>query len=1208
MTKRRSIQGMGELFVFGKEETVSEQKSSSTPDGEERTRALETTRSWIVEAPAGSGKTGLLIQRYLKLLGQPEVEQPEQVLAITFTIKAAGEIRERIVQWLERAANEPVPTAGDFEVTTYQLAAAALKRDQQLTWGILRHPRRLNIRTIDSVCSEITRSLPVLSGSSGLKPVENASTLHRLAAERTMMQLGSQDHRLNEALTLVLLHRDGNLLQCRDLLAEMLAVRDQWGRLIPLDRDNLEDSVLDAEVLPQLEASLSRPICAELARLQHLFPAHMLDELSGLAAEMGYRDGYDGLASPIAVCAGRSNSPKATADALEHWKALAHLLVKKSGGWRSGFNRNHVGFDIDRKQVGRLKEIVSSLQSDATLLAALEDTIALPPAKYPVEQWKVAKALFRILHHALAELQLVFAERGECDFTELGLLARSALNHNSGVVDIAAGAKLQHLLVDEMQDTSTSQYELIQLLTEGWDGRSQTVFLVGDPKQSIYLFRQARVERFIRTMMDNHIGDLTLDPLKLTANFRSQPELVHSFNSAFSKLFPSEIQMDRPEEAPYVAAHAIREHQTMAASSTVWHPQVVTSGLSTDERRIYRRRLARSEAQTVRSIIEQWRARPLPNGRTEPWKIAVLVRNRSHLTHIVSALKQDTGSGPLPFRAIDIEPLGERPEVLDLYALTRALLHPADRVAWLSLLRAPWCGLELAQLHLLCGADDAAWSESTVPQLIIERGHELNEGSIMLLQRIWPVLVSALRQRSRIPLSELVERTWRSLGGDTYLVSEEKDNARQYFALLDELEQQNAVIDLALLKQRLNRLYAAASSSREAVDLLTIHGSKGLEWDVVLLPGIEKTNRSNRGRLLIWDEFNSPDEQGSQIILAPIVGKGRDSEALNEWLKRIHRRREAAECKRLFYVACTRAREELHLFAAPERRSDQSIQLKPGSLLEAAWPAAEEHFVDSNISSKPLIAPIFTLQEIPSDLILPSLAAEGEEYRRQTLLRLPLNLPLPSLPQITKQPQIDRGAPLIRFERPEGSFESRACGNVIHAFIELLAQRLLLGTSEEALHAEITTWQPRILTLLRNYGLSSATAARLAAQAQHALKATLEDEHGLWILGPRHMAASEYALMTADENHAGMRFDRIFYAGDAPLSEGDDFLWIVDFKTTPYTRSALDGFLERERDKYAPQMAAYASAMQNIRKGSGLRLGLYYPMLSKFIWWEHATK
>src|SRR6185437_6989381 len=151
--------------------------------------------------------------------------------------------------------------------------------------------------------------------------------------------------------------------------------------------------------------------------------------------------------------------------------------------------------------------------------------------------------------------------RGECDFAELGLLAKTALRREGGVHDLEAalGMKLQHLLVDEMQDTSTSQYELIELLTQSWDGQSQTVFLVGDPKQSIYLFRQARVERFVRTMLAEQLGELPVGRLRLTANFRSQRGLVDAFNEDFSLLFPREVNAANPEEVEYVSSSAVRE-------------------------------------------------------------------------------------------------------------------------------------------------------------------------------------------------------------------------------------------------------------------------------------------------------------------------------------------------------------------------------------------------------------------------------------------------------------------------------------------------------------------------------------------------------------------------------------------------------------------------------------------------------------------------
>ncbi len=300
--------------------------------------------------------------------------------------------------------------------------------------------------------------------------------------------------------------------------------------------------------------------------------------------------------------------------------------------------------------------------------------------------------------------------------------------------------------------------------------------------------------------------------------------------------------------------------------------------------------------------------------------------------------------GRFPFGRWISRRLDERQEVLDLFALTRALLHPADRTAWMAMLRAPWCGLELAELHLLAGADDDGWKEWCVEDLMAERGHLLSEESCARLQRIWPVLRAAEGQRSRLTMAQWVERTWRSLGGDAYLTAEEMGNARRYLELLDEMEESGGGIDLTLLKRRLNGLFAEAAMCAGAVDLMTIHGAKGLEWDVVMVPGLEKKAAGNKGRLLTWSEIGDADGDAAHVLLAPIAGKGEESKELNAWLKGIHDAREAAERKRLFYVACTRAREELHLFAAPEAKADGSVSRAAGSLLAAAWPAAERHF------------------------------------------------------------------------------------------------------------------------------------------------------------------------------------------------------------------------------------------------------------------------
>jgi ATP-dependent helicase/nuclease subunit A len=1186
------------------------------PDWKEREKALDVEQSWIVEAPAGSGKTGLLIQRYLKLLAHDSVEEPEQVLAITFTVKATAEIRERVVTQLEKAARgEALKSDSDFERETRTLAEAVLRRDELRGWQLLEHPHRLNTRTIDSVCGEIARSLPVLTGSGGAQsPVLDATLLYREAARQTLMQLGGDSSALNEALYTVLLHRDGNLGDCERLIAEMLEVRDQWGELVfPLGPRELDDAYLDSTVLPRLERALEQAVCAGLIELNQSLPADILEELSRLASELGHAEGYKGAPSPIAILAGQDNAPGETAEDLEHWQALIHLLTKAGGEWRSGFRSDWLKFELEKTHAARLKNLVEELRERDDVLYAIKRVNSLPPRKYPREQWEVAKALFRVLSRSLAELQIVFAQRGECDFVELGLLARTALARDGGVRDLseALGRELRHLLVDEMQDTSTSQYELIQLLTQGWDGHGQTVFLVGDPKQSIYLFRQARVERFVRTMQTEMLGDLPLGRLQLTANFRSQRELVDEFNADFSLLFPREVSAANPEEVAYVAAEAVKGPSRNDGLGVVWHTEVLPAGLATDESRRAKQRLAKRNAQQVRTIVQRWRTRALPAGRSESWKIAVLVRSRAHLLEVVAALKEDHGDGAIPFRAVDIEPLKDRQEVLDLLALTRALLHPADRVAWLGVLHAPWCGLGLAELHILSGGDDSAWAERCIEDVIDERGDLLSEESCKRLARVWSVLRAAANQRGKLTTAQWVERTWRSLGGDSWLTADELANARRYVQLLDEVEEQAGMVDLRLLERRIDRLYAETAMVPGAVDLITIHGAKGLEWDVVMVPGLERQARPHRNRLLTWSEIDSGDEEAAHVVLAPIAGKGEGSKELNAWLNGIHNAREAAERKRLFYVACTRAREELHLFGAPKENAKGEVKPTYGSLLATAWPAAEGHFAEgkavSDVAAKVFVMrPAATTEDEFVGEIAAAAGAVEEASRPAKLQRLPLGFdPRERFRTGKKLPYGDGGdeQSSAHFARPEGSFEARALGNAVHAFLEMLAKRLGDGVRGDALLREVEGWDTRVVAVLRGEGLPQASAKKLALRVQSALRDTLQDAEGLWVLGTHDGAASEYALTAWGDRRSSVRLDRVFRAGKEPLAVEGDCLWIVDYKTTPHGSKGVAEFLAEERVKYGPQMLAYARMMRSEAGPGKLRVGLYYPMLPKLIWW-----
>ncbi len=1185
------------------------------PDWRERAHALNIRRSWIVEAPAGSGKTGLLIQRLLKLLADETVHQPEEVLAITFTRGATEEIRDRVLGQIEAAAaGTPVSTA--FDRATRELATNLLERDRRLGWDLRNHPRRLNIRTIDSVCAEITAALPVLSGGAGhLRPTEIAEPLYSEAVRNVILRLGGPDHPLDRALRTLLERRDASLSNCEQLLVEMLSTREQWGDLIPLGRRALDEEELDREVLPRLNLALEEVICSELTRLHTALPEPFLRQLTELAANLSDRPGYRDNPSPIAVCRNRYNTPEARTADLELWRALLHLLVTPSEKkWRSGFNSNHVGFDLDREDKTRLRQLVDEAQQTPDLLATIQRASSLPPAEYPDEQWRVVKALFVVLSAALTELQLVFARHKSCDFAEGALQARAALRDEAGPGDLRAalGFELQHLLVDEMQDTSSGQYDLLHLLTQDWAGERRTVFLVGDPKQSIYIFRQARVERFLRTMRDRRLGALTVHPLRLTANFRSQAGLVTALNQDFSRIFPPVGPAEDDAVIPFTPAHPVRAASRDVAEhpSLNWHistlPPAFTEAqpsAETDARK--------ADAASVRDIISAWRARPLPAGRSRPWSIAVLVRARQHLFDIVAALRGAADQPLIPYRAVNVEQLGERPEILDLLALTRAILHPADRVAWLGMLRTPWCGLELTELHLLAGDDDALHN-LPIDTLLDTRGPLLSPASWHRVERLLRLLRAAEAQRNELPLAQLIERTWRSLGGPLALTPDQRSNVHRYFLLLDRLEDGIGRIDLGRLSAEVNRLFAEASAAEDAVDLMTIHQAKGLEWDVVLIPALDRDTRQGVGRLLTWEELTGTSPGAAHALLAPIQGRGQPSEALTDWLNNLAREREAEERKRLFYVACTRAREELHLFAVVEtRRSGALASPGKGSLLDAAWPAALPHIEPAQPGATGVEFPAQPL----TDFSLAAAADEHAEGREQpvlpTIFRLPDDVnPLTGQPETlaSLRPLPLTTDPAPTQSRPEGSLLARVFGNTVHSLMDHLTQQIAAGQPPRELLSQLPTWRDRISALLRSAGISPRELTRLTREVESALTNTLLDPTGLWILHPCPAAATEFSRNLWHEGQPQtVRVDRIFLAGPEPLSEGTDCLWLVDYKTTTHGRANLPKFLEDQRQQYAAQLETYARAFHGHAGTTLTRVALYFPLLRELVSWTPAT-
>jgi ATP-dependent helicase/nuclease subunit A len=1123
-----------------------------------RRRALDVSGSFLVQAPAGSGKTELLIQRYLRLLGT--VEEPEQVVAITFTRKAAGEMRQRVLDAL-RGAEEGTEFK-PHEAPTREAALALLERDAARGWGLRQSPGRLRLFTVDALALTMVQRMP-FSARMGAAPevTEKAEHLYERAAHATVQALGGEDEAAAAARR-VLRHLDNNVAELERMLAAMLAKRDQWLR-------HLEGAGSGDEVRARLEEALGHAIRGALAEVRRAIPeehAAELVELAAFAAQRATKDNTE----KLAACRQLARLPGVETADMPAWLGLVHLLVTGGGTWRAaGGMHSGMGFPKESEEKDRITALLDALRGNDVLRELLAGVPKLPAPRYSPAQWEVLEALLRLLPRAEQELQRVFASAGgggraAVDFIEITRAALRALGGGrSADLALGMGHAIHHLLMDEFQDTSVSQLELLKSITAGWKaGDGRTLFLVGDPMQSVYRFRQAEVGLFLEVRQQGRLGAVEVEPLTLARNFRSQQNLVDWVNRAFAQVFPAEED---------VARAAVRYEPCQGSRPGA-------AGLREQVHAFFRDDYA-AEAERVVSLIRAARRRD-PAGR-----VAVLVRARAHLSAIVPALKR----AGIRFRALEIDRLDERPVIVDLVALTRALLHPADRPAWLAVLRAPWCGLTLADLVALCGGEGAR--EQTVWEQMEQAGGKAISGDGReRLARARAVLGAALEARLRLPLRRWVEATWLGLAGPACGTSStDLADAAAYFNLLEELEE-GGELDLALLERRMEALYGAPDPAAEHVQLLTIHLAKGLEFETVIVPGLGRSPRSDEKRLLLWEE--RAHAQGSQLLLAPVSETGGESkDAAYQFLKKAEQERTAHEERRLLYVAATRARDQLHLVghALPKEKDGEVTLGAPErtSLLHHLWPVVEEEFQRQ-----------WEEQGRPAAAVIPGIAAAAEDAlaERPRLRRLPAGWQPPPLPA-----PLAGGAPREQAGELAVTYEwvgptARHVGTVVHLVLQSMAREGLAAWEGGRLRSQL----PLLGVLLASEGVPPAEMPKAVEKTLAALEGTLRDPRGRWILAPHPEAQSEFALSgEADGRLWRVQIDRTF------VHEG--VRWIVDFKTSFHQGSGREAFLDNERQRYREKMELYAALLSRLHGDAlPLRLGLYFPLLGGWREWEPA--
>ena len=1175
-------------------------------DQDVRTLALDQKASFIVQAPAGSGKTELLTRRVLTLLCH--VDEPEEILAITFTRKAAGEMRQRVVEMLQHASTDPV-TDDPYELDGISLAKRVLQRDVQRSWQLLRNPQRLNLRTIDALATQLAHRLPVtstLGAPTGL--IENADALYQDAARRFI------ESNL-QSLDLVLLHLGNKLDKAQSLLAGLLSKRDQWKRHV---YNAGEDHEVLREILEGMLAELIE------SRLQHLCSKVPPGLEAGLlpcllkAAEFALAEAEGDVSElcwEMQLWHKMKALPGDDISDLHVWGSVAHALLTSANELRKQVNKT-IGFPAkgDAKKLGKdaaelemhkqaMVDVLARAKQTPDFLEALVEVRKLPAPVYKDEQWALLSQLLTVLPDLLIELQLVFAENARVDFSEISARAALSLGTDDAPTDLALAMdlKLKHLLVDEFQDTSLTQFRLFQQLVKPWEqGDGRTFFAVGDPMQSIYRFREGDVALFTQ-VQEHGIGGVNVSALTLTVNFRAAPIVTRWVNRTFSSIFPPQADTDTGA-VPYSPSQAHRDYQ----GSVQVHPLIDAD--------------KSAEAATVAQLcIDAITDDPQHS-------VAILVRSRAQTPEIFKALREHE----LAYEAIDMDLLGERAVVRDLITLTMALRYPHDRLHWLSLLRAPFVGLCLHDLHALM--QEAGRQAAVIERLQDDDVlHTLSADGRQRIERLLHIIEPAMKQSMRSRLVPWVESVWLNLGGPAVCFNDiDLDAANRSIALLYQLEAQGELWSKSVIETAMAGLYAApANTTACQIQIMTLHKSKGLEFDTVILPALDRRSRADSTQLLNW--FESTLDGAPQLLIAPFEATGIDTyqrDRINKLVQRAKERCDDQEKLRLLYVACTRARRHLHLVARSSYNADRKEVRAPiaASLLAPLWPLLKEQFeasaIDDNVSSKDISTNDITPggkdadstprsnkapQQGQLDLsgnsseegVLSSLACANDPIKAAAFQRLPLDAELPQFApfkwQLNATVEADQDRQALEFQW--AGRDARDIGTVVHEQLQMLADAALPSLGDKDVQAR----QDIIRRQLKNLGINGASLDNAVRKVARALTNTLSDGRGRWILQPHNDARSEWALTVPLETAGYRRASQVII--DRTFVDAEGTRWIVDYKTGDHEGGDAKAFLDREQERYADQLDRYADIVRRM-DNRPVKVGLYFPMLKGWREWE----
>lgn len=1078
--------------------------------------ACDPARSVAVEACAGAGKTWMLVSRMLRAL--LDGCAPHEILAITFTKKAAGEMRQRLQEWLEQFSHKPL------EELTAELIARGIspqgaleKREalQNLYRQLLEAGRPVQIRTFHSWFAALLGTAPLA----------------------LLQQQGLPAH-------FELLEDDAEAVRevwppFLQTVAESASLRADYEAVVARHGRSQTHKALAAALAKRVEFDLADAagvVDASVPPFQQAYPelAALAEPAEALQTEVALQR-WRSRAS--ALGAESNKTPQKAADAIIDALACPDLNQR---------------LDMLRKAMFVAKEdrLSKNLEKFPAAQEAEPELQRLLVARRQHEAWQHQQRMARLARCLIAQFAVVKQQHGWVDMndverTALVMLADPVL---SGWVQERLDARIRHLLVDEFQDTNPLQWQALHAWLAGYAGSgggsaAPSVFIVGDPKQSIYRFRRAEPQVFIAAqafVRDGLGGDL----LSCDHTRRNAQGVIAAVNAVMG-------QAQAQHETTGFRDHTTESKHT---GQLLRLPAITDDDDASDGSSSARDPLAwrdsltepRHEAEETQRMREctqaaAWVAAQIANG-TPPKEVLVMARKRDRLATMQEALR----ALHLPCVQPEKSDLFDAPEVQDMVALLDALVSPTHDLSLARALKSPLFGLgddalvALAMLRRQPVHAGCSWFDLLLKSELLP----------LYMQALGAVLIQYQGWVQRLPPHDAL-----------HAIYEHGDVLARFAAAAPVTQRQAVQANLrALLAAALQHdggryltpyafvramkkggVRAPGRADAQAIRLLTVHGAKGLEADCVLL--LDTDTRPQKaetmGVLVDW-----PGEQPAPSAFIFLASESNPPPSAEATLAAEQQARSREELNML-YVAMTRAKHCLAL------SSVQPSNSAPGSW----WNR---------------LAPLVT--EV--DLQAQAPAAHGAEAAAPADVPETFTIPsLPALPEALQTARVHTAAGL-EGDAPvamPGDAESTPLSRQGDAMHQLLEQAGVAGAP---------------LAEVRAHGWPAARLARLAAdheitpvaaeQAARMAQAILAGE-GAWAWDA---ALIQTAINEASLHYQGqsLRIDRLVHRRAVQADDALAGWWVLDYKsaTQPQRQQALVAQLERYREAVSALMPGEA--------------------------------